>query len=171
MDKEQRYMVKYTDTKGKEQEVFFVDRVFKSAYKCAVAYIKRNQNSTKIKNMKLYYKDTNPLYNPGWKEFDISMGQNSKSKSVPAEGTLFAHLINCVEDNNKNNDAQWRDWVGSGEIMDAYKSSWHGIITSEEEDLTFNLLEDLIKTNGASKEACVKKFNHEIYGVNFTKNK
>jgi hypothetical protein len=98
--------------------------------------------------------------------------KKSERKNVAFKSSLFGHVISCIEDNNRSNDAQWKDWKHAGEPIDLYKSSWKGEISSiEEETLTYQLIDRIIKTNGKSKNACIKKYNLEIWGINFTSNK
>jgi len=69
----QSHKIEYEDAKGKKNELYFVDRAFDSALKQAEAFIKRHEGSSKVNNIKLYWRDLNGPYNFGWKRLHLAL--------------------------------------------------------------------------------------------------
>lgn len=76
--------------------------------------------------------------------------EKKNNKYVP-----FEEIIDGVEENNRINDAKWKDWT-----KNCYPEEVYGHLLPELQQIGRVLLALLAETDGEDKELCIRVMNH-----------
>jgi len=82
--------------------------------------------------------------------------------------TLFAHVIDCIRDNNETNGGGWSDWEDGTHAIETYAPSFQGECSEAERVLCVELLDMVIKRNGVNLGAAITEWNRCVWGTDFS---
>jgi len=81
----------------------------------------------------------------------------------------FKQLIECIEDNNRINDAKWNDWLGYDAVLEVY-----GPLRDEDIDdndasriITRAIASNRATLSGDLRELGIRIYGHEFAGPSF----
>ena len=81
--------------------------------------------------------------------------------------SLFKYIVDCVTDNNQINNAQWSDWDDAHDAIACYSDNYVGETDDKELELTVELIQLLIDSNGSKLKEAYARFNDRIWGFNW----